>query len=515
MEKRKITVSAMAETQTAGETMRVELVPSKSSWIESGTLTVPRMSEAADVRITGKAEFMHREYDPMTNEWTETITEYPLNEVQLPVQINESDEYILRDAQVKLEHFAGDNIAVTIASSEETNKGHIWQVYPKVTITKIEGTFVVTGISIRRKDGTENNVYESDTLTDDILADYELLRTTDDGIGIAAADSEYTLSIVDSSGNSADLSEIWPPSVLTIRASMGSLSAESAIYILSKRDIQYIETDPSGMRKLDIHFPKDIFNGETIASRKAIVTLHGGSWSHNSGAKSYYNYMTEYINSLGLIHVNLEYRPVDKIDSTGEKYTAMLDDIQNALKFLNDKFPCLDKHGIGLMGYSAGAHLAMLYAYSRDKGTNEDNTIPVKLVISEAGPTDFSALCSESPDSNLAKPVRNLCNNYSNCSRSTFSATNCIIAPLKYASPDQKIFTLLVYGTKNGSNLQSDSDGTVPISNADNLHAKLSDSRCKLIKLSIGHNEFTGAISEYEAKFNSAVSNYLIGSNSQ
>lgn len=155
MEKRKITVSAMAETQTAGETMRVELVPNKSSWIESGTLSVPRMSEAADVRITGKAEFMHREYDPMTNEWTETITEYPLNEVQLPVQINESDEYILRYAQVKLEHFAGDNIAVTIASSEETNKGHIWQVYPKITITKIEGTLVVTGISIRRKDGED------------------------------------------------------------------------------------------------------------------------------------------------------------------------------------------------------------------------------------------------------------------------------------------------------------------------------------------------------------------------
>lgn len=401
-------------------TNEYDLVCIERDYVESGTLRVPRISYATNLKVFGKVEFMYRVFDPTIGAWQETIISHNIDSAILPKQYIESNDNLLHDATVDLSR-TSNGIDITIVKSEESNKGYIWQLLPKVTITKVSG------------------VIEQDI------------------IGI-----NY--------GNKSN-----------------------------------------NMQIMDIHYPESILSGSSN-NAPAIITIHGGAWSHqNNTDKDSYNHMTEIITDLGLIHVNMEYESTSTIGNenntggenngtnnnsgsgTENPYEIMLGNIESVLSFLSQKAEelKLNKNKIGLMGHSAGGHLALLYTLKKIYDNN--NASPIKLVISEAGPTDFSELFSRVGTGDPVTNVLKLCNKgsiqNSDCGyceasykdRNSSSDVICPISPLDYAREIMKIMNnpnmprvLLIYGSGiNVFNINKfDGDGVVPFSNAKMLLEK-------------------------------------------
>ena len=304
--------------------------------------------------------------------------------------------------------------------------------------------------------------------------------------------------------------------------------------ILDIMDLIYTtDSDQNDIRKLDIYYPTSIKLGSADKA-KAVITIHGGSWS--GGRKEDYSHMTPYIIGQGLIHVNMDYRLLKNLSDAGNNgddsedaenndapYVQMLDDIQMAIKFLKTNATAyrIDTSAIGLMGYSAGGHLAMLYAFSRDKGEGSENTIPVKLVISEAGPTDFRDLLdcttqiADEQEKNMINEMKSnvlrLCDkgdvknyNCGFCESKNLSDANrapCVISPLDHVTatvdqtnnsvdtvfPGMKVVLLYGSGTKTyGATDNYKGDGIVPYSNATDLEKALNGENsgsCQLVEL--------------------------------
>lgn len=117
----------------------------------------------------------------------------------------------------------------------------------------------------------------------------------------------------------------------------------------------------------------------------AFLFIHGGGW--NSGRRQDIAYACKRFAKAGYVTATLSYslhRP-----DTPASFHDMLDDIQACLGKLRQ---FADSHGrplaaVALSGYSAGAHLAMLYAYTRA----DVSPLPVAFVCQQAGPADFAA----------------------------------------------------------------------------------------------------------------------------
>ena len=132
----------------------------------------------------------------------------------------------------------------------------------------------------------------------------------------------------------------------------------------------------------------------------------------------------------GCVHVNMNYRLVgnggglDAPPNAKLPYEQMLDDIQSVIGYLQAHADVyhVDASKIALMGYSAGGHLAMLYAYSTADNYANSNDNPIKLVVSEAGPTDLTtvwgdlavnvyAMLGDDSNSLDASPIYQISNN--------------------------------------------------------------------------------------------------------
>ncbi len=128
---------------------------------------------------------------------------------------------------------------------------------------------------------------------------------------------------------------------------------------------------------LDLAIPKDN-DGEV----GLILFIHGGAWI--GGDKEVYKDMvSSCANKEGLVAAALNYRYLN--DSTN--LHDITDDIDSALSAIKEKAKTkgVDVNKVFLTGASAGAHLAMFYAYSRK------DTAPITpaAVCSYCGPTDL------------------------------------------------------------------------------------------------------------------------------
>ena len=125
---------------------------------------------------------------------------------------------------------------------------------------------------------------------------------------------------------------------------------------------------------MDIYIPHTI-----LATGKTVIFIHGGGWI--LGDKSLYNEFIPYYTSAGITCVSINYRYANS--SKKVTYKELIEDIDLAIQFLkknhtkyNSKF-----NDITLIGQSAGAHLALLYAYTHDN---------IKNTVSMSGFTDFT-----------------------------------------------------------------------------------------------------------------------------
>lgn len=115
-----------------------------------------------------------------------------------------------------------------------------------------------------------------------------------------------------------------------------------------------------------------------------VVYAHGGGWQQ--GSRQLKPPMAELVNRLrekGLGFVSLDYRLAPE-----HKLPAMLDDLDCALEYLRRRSHELgfDANHIGLLGSSAGGHLALL-ATARHKALNQH---PIQAVAALYAPTNLA-----------------------------------------------------------------------------------------------------------------------------
>lgn len=140
--------------------------------------------------------------------------------------------------------------------------------------------------------------------------------------------------------------------------------------------------------KFDLFIPKSAQKGTAPG---VMLFIHGGGWS--DGAKSDMAYLAKHFARLGFITATLDYRLFPSNVSymlgtrTDLSMDDLMDDVNNCVAKMKE---VIEENGykaekLGLCGYSAGGHMALLYSY-RDAAKS---AIPVKCVFSMCGPVDL------------------------------------------------------------------------------------------------------------------------------
>ena len=138
--------------------------------------------------------------------------------------------------------------------------------------------------------------------------------------------------------------------------------------------------------KLDVYLPTDEAKNEGAS----VVVIHGGSW--NGGRRSDFPQWNRWLASEGFTVFDIDYRVTPQPNwatATGDVKCAVVWIKQHAAEFK------ISPERIALLGRSAGAHLALLAAYSAgdarlpsncgENGTDES----VRAVVSFYAPTDL------------------------------------------------------------------------------------------------------------------------------
>lgn len=150
--------------------------------------------------------------------------------------------------------------------------------------------------------------------------------------------------------------------------------------IQEHKDIIYKTIDSLEI-KLDIYHQKNITEATPL-----IIFIHGGAWKKGN-KHDYWPYLIPYAEK-GYITATIQYRLLgDAI------YPAQLDDVESAILWLtkNAETYHIDTNKIALVGGSAGAHLAMMAAYTKPE-------LNIKGVVNLYGPSDLTTEYSRNAD---------------------------------------------------------------------------------------------------------------------
>ncbi len=141
----------------------------------------------------------------------------------------------------------------------------------------------------------------------------------------------------------------------------------------------------------------DYYRPRADGAAPVVVAVHGGAWK--SGSAQFYQYWGPFLASRGIALFAIDYRLVEGVRS---RYPAAVHDVCAALAFVRANACRLgvDPNRIGLIGDSAGAHLAALVALAGEPpisaGIGFDDAdagrrIAVKAVVGVYGVYDLLA----------------------------------------------------------------------------------------------------------------------------
>lgn len=138
---------------------------------------------------------------------------------------------------------------------------------------------------------------------------------------------------------------------------------------------------------VDIYVPDGL---DKSADQNIVLFIHGGAWI--SGLKTQVNpYVKKFANE-GYIAATIEYTLLSKnMDDNSLSIFRNLDEIDACISTIKTGLEGLNFTGnlnLVLGGASSGAHLAMLYAFSRQ--TYGASPMPIKFLIDAVGPTDIN-----------------------------------------------------------------------------------------------------------------------------
>lgn len=135
----------------------------------------------------------------------------------------------------------------------------------------------------------------------------------------------------------------------------------------------------------DLYVPKSL---DKAQKHTAVLFIHGGAWV--SGFKSDVNeYVHEFANK-GYITATIKYKLMKRsMDDNKLSLFRDLDEIDACIKTMKNVLDELEfdttKTNFVIGGASSGAHLAMLYSYSR----GNECPLPIKFIINAVGPVDI------------------------------------------------------------------------------------------------------------------------------
>lgn len=123
----------------------------------------------------------------------------------------------------------------------------------------------------------------------------------------------------------------------------------------------------------------DLYVPQGLGPWPAVVVIHGGAWVR--GERDDMEKFASRLVKAGYAVYNIDYRL-----APAARFPAQLDDVRDALRWLHTHASehAIDPERIAIMGYSAGAHLALMLGL-----TQSDEHPAVRAVIAGAAPSDL------------------------------------------------------------------------------------------------------------------------------
>lgn len=184
--------------------------------------------------------------------------------------------------------------------------------------------------------------------------------------------------------------------------------------------------------------------GEAGPPRPAMVMIHGGAW--NLGNRSMLPEWNRWLNELGYEVFDVEYRmppPVRWLDEVGDVKAAAGWVAAHAAEYH------VDPSRISVMGGSAGAHLAMLAAYSASgpafAASTDAPPVMFRTVINVYGPTDLALLYRTTHSPDFWRPLMWA---YTGGMPGEFPARYSALSPLRHITPNAPP-TITLLGTSD------------------------------------------------------------------
>lgn len=231
---------------------------------------------------------------------------------------------------------------------------------------------------------------------------------------------------------------------ITGTAMLPAVATAAPTYI-TLRNVPYGDAGEDNM--LDAYMPEN-----HNANTKIIVYLHGGGWTGGDKKEFPKQLIEELAGRLHYGVVSMNYR---LIRDNKNIYPAQLDDVRKALAFISSKSKKLKFDGsqFALIGGSAGAYLALQYAYACD------SLHQVKTVVDLWGPTDFTDKKVRQENKDADEKVAHLLGEPDPAAKIAFDAS-----PYYQLTKASGVPTILFHGGE---------DPLVHVSQAEKLHGKL------------------------------------------
>lgn len=160
------------------------------------------------------------------------------------------------------------------------------------------------------------------------------------------------------------------------------------------RDVLFAAPDGHALR-LDLYDPVKV-----TGARPAVIVVHGGAWSHGDKGDYSLGLHNYWLAAQGVVVFDIQYR-------LDQAWPAPLCDVKCAIRWvkLNAARCGVDPDRIALLGRSAGAHLALLAAYTANDpalpsscfAADGDRAVDehVRAVIAVGAPADLRLMAAE------------------------------------------------------------------------------------------------------------------------
>ena len=197
--------------------------------------------------------------------------------------------------------------------------------------------------------------------------------------GVAALSGFHTpLHEIDPTGPDA-ASEVASAATIGIR----TFTAPAGLRV--EADLEYGTREDGTLLTLDVCSPAP---DALVASRPAVVSIHGGSWARGDKANADWRNVCVWLASEGFVAASVNYRLVPDA-----RFPAAIDDVALAVEWLRapeqaERFG-IDPARIGAFGGSAGGNLAALLGTTGEGPLDEGSRVAAVAELS--GPVGLSA----------------------------------------------------------------------------------------------------------------------------